>query len=189
MGSPGLLPFCRVLVAVNFGVLPLAPATSPVLLSPALLLSFCSRHGPSPSVTLTLPLHPHPVLLISDSSLCHSSSFSALSESTKAHSLGPHFPSTLGCEGPPLCLCSASKVCGWEGQWPHFPMWLQKSTRCVIPFLYRTSRRAQPICHLFGGVGKEGGRKEGTKRWKLERGTQGLLGGWNVLFKNFFYCG
>ena len=75
-------------VAVNFGFLPLAPATSPVLLSPVHLLGDQTL----PFVTLTFPLHPHLGLLIWGSSL--GESFSAMSESTKARSLGPHFSST-----------------------------------------------------------------------------------------------
>lgn len=91
-GSPGTLSFCL----VGGCELWLPPPGTCHLPCPFVPCPFTRENRPSPSVTLTFPLHPHLWLLIWDSSL--GESFSAVSESTKLRSLGPHFPSTEGCK-------------------------------------------------------------------------------------------
>ena len=89
-GSPGTLSFRL----VGGCELWLPPPGTCHLPCPFVPCPFTRENRPSPSVTLTFPLHPHLWLLIWDSSL--GESFSAVSESTKPRSLGPHFPSTEG---------------------------------------------------------------------------------------------
>ena len=102
-GSPGVLSFCL----VGGCGLWLPPPGTCHLPCPFVPCPFARENRPSPSVTLTFPLHPHLWLLIWASSL--GESFSAVSESTKPHSLGPHFPSAEGCKVHRCALAQPSR--------------------------------------------------------------------------------